>query len=159
MSCPNLRHLCFHGSFDATEEAILEVRKLELVDFSCSPYFTPKVLEGMSSSCCPNLRGINRRNGILEPSTVTSLLKSFPNLRMLNLSSSTVLDRPAKHCEWVGELGLWLQYLDIITKPTANCQELMFYVYINWKASVIFDQPLSRRYVCMWPAMFTWFCL
>lgn len=75
------------------------------------------------SSSCPNLRGI-RRNGILESSTVTALITSFPNLKMLNLSNSTIVDKDLLNIV-TGRSGLHLQYLDI-----TNCQQLRFYMYI-----------------------------
>lgn len=94
-SCPNLKHLSVHGSNNASEEAIMEVihscQKLELVDFSDSPYFNPPILQELSNYC-PNIRGI-RRNGVLNASFSYQLGTGFPLLRILNISNSTLLDQ------------------------------------------------------------------
>lgn len=137
-SCPNLRHLSFHGSYVATEGAVLEViyrcRKLELIDFAGSPYFTPKVLKEVSA-CCPNLRGI-RGHGILDPSIVSILSAGFPNLRILNLSHSTIVDKDLLD---IVTKRTGLQYLDI-----TNCPRLRMYMYIikgalSQIAEIIYD--------------------
>ncbi|KAI3446297.1 hypothetical protein Pfo_002962 [Paulownia fortunei] len=127
--CPNLKHLSFHGSYNASQEAILEVirscRKLELVDFSDSPYFNPLIL-GELSCCCPNIRGI-RRNGYLEPSFSYALSSGFPCLRILNISNSTVVDKDllaiVTGCKK-------LCYLDV-----TGCQQLICYMHIIKVAS------------------------
>lgn len=135
-SCPNLRHLSFHGSYDATEEAILEVMckcpKLELVDFSESPYFNPTVLDQMII-CCPNIGGI-RINGILHPDFATALTTGFPNLRILNLSGSNIVD---KDLLIIMTASNGLQYLDI-----TNCQQLRYYMHIIKRAPVQISQIL-----------------
>ncbi|XP_027184318.1 uncharacterized protein LOC113782645 [Coffea eugenioides] len=135
-SCPNLRHLSFHGSYNATEGAILEVMskcpKLELIDFSDSPYFTPTVLEHMST-CCPDVRGI-RRNGFLQPGFASGLAVGFPNLRILNLSGSTIVD---KDLLTIMTARIGIQYLDI-----TNCQQLKCYMHIIKRAPVQISQIL-----------------
>lgn len=136
--CPNLKHLSFHGSNNASEEAIMEVihscQKLELVDFSDSPYFNPPILQELSSYC-PNIRGI-RRNGVLNASFSYQLSTGFPLLRILNISNSTLLDQDllttVTGCKK-------LSYLDV-----TGCNSLVFYMHIIKVASariatILFD--------------------
>nr|XP_009783819.1 PREDICTED: F-box protein SKIP1-like [Nicotiana sylvestris] len=121
-SCPNLKHLSFHGSFNASEEVLLEVVRscpnLELVDFSNSPYMITLILEKMGIHC-PNIRGI-RRNGILLFSF--SLVKCFPSLKLLNLSDSSIGDKDLLTLV-TGDSRL--EYLDIM-----RCQRLIRYMYL-----------------------------
>ncbi|KAG9156373.1 hypothetical protein Leryth_009237 [Lithospermum erythrorhizon] len=128
-NCPNLKHLSFHGSSNASEEAILKViqncTKLELVDFSNSPYFCYSVLEKLSISC-PNLRGI-RRNGYVEPSFASALNELFPCLQLLNLSNSTISDKDLLTLVNVFKRPL---YLDI-----RHCSRLLYYMHIIKVAS------------------------
>ena len=128
-SCPNLKHLSFHVSHNASQEAIFEVihtcNNLELVDFSDSPYFEPTILQELSK-CCPKIRGI-RRNGDLEPSFSSELSVGFPFLSMLNVSNSTLVDKDL--------LGIVdgckkLRYLDV-----RGCQFLVFYMHVIKVAS------------------------
>ncbi|KAL2537837.1 putative F-box/LRR-repeat protein 19 [Forsythia ovata] len=123
--CPNLKHLSFHGSYHASEEAIFDIfrscRELELIDFSNSPYFNPSILQELSC-CCPKIRGI-RRKGDLEPNFAYDLTKWFPRLRLLNLSYSTIVDIDlftiVTNCKE-------LQYLDV-----TGCQQLIRYMHIS----------------------------
>lgn len=122
-SCPNLKYLSFHGSFNASEDVLLKVvqsfPKLELVDFSDSPYFTPEILQEMEIYC-PNIRGI-RWNGFAKPFLSSTLIKFFPGLKLLHLSDSSIGHR------------------DLLTLVTGNsrleyseimrCQSLMLYMY------------------------------
>lgn len=123
-NCPNLKHLSFHGSNNASEEAVLEViqncKRLEIVDFSNSPYFNYSVLEKLSI-CCPTLRGI-RRSGYVEPSFASSLITLLPRLQLLNLSNSTISDKDLLTLvnEFEGPL-----YLDI-----RCCNNLLYYMHI-----------------------------
>lgn len=128
-SCPNLKHLSFHGSYNASQEAIMEVIhsciKLELVDFSDSPYFEPTILQELSIYC-PNIRGI-RRNGDLEPSSSFQLRVGFPLLEILNLSNSTLVD---KDLLTIVDGCKKLSHLDV-----TGCQFLIFYMHIIKVAS------------------------
>lgn len=136
-SCPNLKHLSFHGSYNASQEAILEMihscRRLELIDFSDSPYFNSLIL-GELSSYCPNIRGI-RRNGYLEPSFSHALTTGFPCLRILNISNSTVVDKDlltivtgckelcyldVTGCEWL------VCYMQIIKVASARVATILY---------------------------------
>ncbi|KAG8368046.1 hypothetical protein BUALT_Bualt15G0004700 [Buddleja alternifolia] len=127
--CPNLKHISFHGSYNASQEAIFGIfhscTKLELVDFSNSPYFNPLIL-GELSSCCPNIRGL-RRNGDLEPLFSYSLITGFPSLRLLNIAYSTLVDKDLLNivtgCKE-------LCYLDI-----TGCHSLAYYMHIIKGAS------------------------
>ncbi|XP_060199343.1 F-box protein SKIP1-like [Lycium barbarum] len=123
-SCPNLKHLSFHGSFHASEDVLLEVVRscpnLELVDLSDSPYIIPSILEEMGIHC-PNIRGI-RLNGIVQPLLSSTIIKCFPNLKLLNLSDSNIGDRDLLTLV-TGYSRL--EYLDI-----RRCQSLMLYMYI-----------------------------
>ncbi|XP_009617451.1 F-box protein SKIP1 [Nicotiana tabacum] len=123
-SCPNLKHLSFHGSFNASEEVLLEVVRscpcLELVDFSDSPYMIPLILEKMGIHC-PSIRGI-RQNGNLQPFCSFSLVKCFPSLKLLNLSDSSIGDKDLLTLV-TGDSRL--EYLDIM-----RCQRLIRYMYL-----------------------------
>ncbi|KAL3613924.1 hypothetical protein CASFOL_041998 [Castilleja foliolosa] len=127
--CPNLKHISFHGSHNASQDLILKVihscTKLELIDFSDSSYFNSLSLAELSCSC-PNIRGI-RRNGYLEPLFSNALITVFPRLKILNISNSTVVDRDllaiVTGCKE-------LCYLDI-----TGCQELICYMHIIKVAS------------------------
>ncbi|XP_057769194.1 uncharacterized protein LOC130989251 [Salvia miltiorrhiza] len=127
--CPNLEHLSFHGSYNASQEAIFEVihrcNKLELVDFSDSPYFEPVILQELSN-CCPRIRGI-RRNGGLEPLFSCQLSVGFPLLSMLNVSNSTLVDKDLLK---IVDGCKKLCYLDV-----RGCQFLIFYMHIIKVAS------------------------
>ncbi|KAK6159610.1 hypothetical protein DH2020_006924 [Rehmannia glutinosa] len=127
--CPNLKHLSFHGSHNASHEAILEVihncRKLELVDFSDLPYFNSVIL-GELSCCCPNIRGI-RRNGYLEPLFSNALITGFPRLRILNISNSTVVDKDL--------LAIVTGFKDLCYLDVTGCHQLMCYMHIIKVAS------------------------
>ncbi|KAL1554470.1 putative F-box/LRR-repeat protein 23 [Salvia divinorum] len=127
--CPNLKHLTFHGSHNASQEALFEVihtcNKLELVDFSDSPYFEPTILQELSK-CCPKIRGI-RRNGGLESSFSSELSVGFPLLSMLNVSNSTLVD---KDLLTIVDGCKKLRYLDV-----RGCQFLIFYMHIIKVAS------------------------
>ncbi|KAL7156369.1 hypothetical protein ABFS83_02G004700 [Erythranthe nasuta] len=127
--CPNLKHISFHGSYNASQAAVLEIihccKKLELVDFSDSPYFNASVLEELSISC-PNIRGI-RRNGNLEPSFSHALSTGFNSLKLVNLSNSTLVDKDLlKIVTSCKELC----YLDV-----TGCQGLIYYMHIIKVAS------------------------
>lgn len=128
-SCPNLKHTSFHGSYNASQEALSEFirscRKLELVDFSDSPYFNPLIL-GELSIFCPNIRGI-RRSGQFEPSFSNGLGSKFPCLRLLNISYATVVD---KDLIQIVDSCKELCYLDI-----TGCQSLVYYMHIIKVAS------------------------
>ncbi|CAH9106897.1 unnamed protein product [Cuscuta epithymum] len=124
--CPNLRNLSFHGSYNGSEGVILELigkcRKLEVIDFSDSPYFTPAVLEAVKG-CCPDIRGI-RRNGEVDSHLSTHLVSSsyssgFSDLRLINLSDSTIGDMDLLNILCMKKL----QYLDI-----TRCQNLVKYM-------------------------------
>ncbi|KAK4437598.1 hypothetical protein Salat_0093800 [Sesamum alatum] len=134
--CPNLKHLSFHGSQNASQEAMVEIirscSKLELVDFSDSPYFNPLVL-GELSNCCPNIRGI-RRNGHLEPSFSYALSAGFPSLRLLNISNSTLVD---KDLLTIVTACKELCYLDV-----TGCHMLIYYMHIIKVASAGIAQIL-----------------
>ncbi|CAI9782019.1 unnamed protein product [Fraxinus pennsylvanica] len=127
--CPNLKHISFHGSFDASKEAIFDVfrscRELELIDFSNTPYFNTSILQALSC-CCPKIRGI-RRQGFLETNFAYDLSKWFPRLRLLNLSHSTIVDLDmftiVTKCKE-------LTYLDV-----TGCQQLIRYMDIVKMAS------------------------
>ncbi|GFP89086.1 F-box/LRR-repeat protein at3g48880 [Phtheirospermum japonicum] len=127
--CPNLKHLSFHGSHNASQEAILEVihscTKLELIDFSDSPYFNSLILGELSCSC-PNIRGI-RRNGYLEPLFSNSLITGFPRLKILNISNSTVVDKDL--------LAIVTGFKDLCYLDVTGCQQLMCYMHIIKVAS------------------------
>lgn len=123
-SCPNLKHLSFHGSFNASEEVLFQLVRscpnLDLVDFSDSPYFNPAILQEMEIHC-PNIRGI-RRNGFVQPLLSSSLIKCFPSLKILNLSDSSIGDRDLLTLVTGNSR---LEYLDIM-----RCQSLMLYMHI-----------------------------
>lgn len=123
-SCPNLKHLSFHGSFHASEEAIFNVfrscRELELIDFSNTPYCYTSILQELSC-CCTKIRGV-RKQDVLETNFAYDLTKWFPRLRLLNVSYSTIVDLDmftiVTKCKE-------LQYLDV-----TGCQQLIRYMDI-----------------------------
>lgn len=123
-SCPNLKHLSFHGSFHASEEAIFNVfrscRELELIDFSNTPYCYTSILQELSC-CCTKIRGV-RKQDVLETNFAYDLTKWFPRLRLLNVSYSTIVDLDmftiVTKCKK-------LQYLDV-----TGCQQLIRYMDI-----------------------------
>lgn len=123
-SCPNLKHLSLDGSYHASEEDVLKVirsrKRLELIDFSYSPYFIVSVLEELGS-CCPDLRGIRRLRGI-GYSEAFAISTSLPGLRLLNLSSTSLEDEDQSVIVF-GCLGL--QYLDV-----TGCQQLAYDLYV-----------------------------
>lgn len=128
-SCPNLKHISFHESHSASQEAMYKVihscKKLELVDFSNSPYFNQLIL-GELSKCCPNIKGI-RKNGHLEPSFSSSLTSGFPSLKLLSFSSSNLIDKDL--------LTIVTGFKELCYLDIRDCPSLIYYMHIVKAAS------------------------
>ncbi|VFQ78414.1 unnamed protein product [Cuscuta campestris] len=120
LRCPNLRHLSLHGSYNGSQGAMLEVigrcGKLEIIDFSDSPYFRPAILQEVGR-CCPNIKGIRRNGGVYHH--FSSHLVHLLNLSLINLSGSTVWDADLLNILCLKKV----QYLDI-----TRCQNLVKYM-------------------------------
>ncbi|XP_042510928.1 putative F-box/LRR-repeat protein 19 [Macadamia integrifolia] len=93
--CPNLKHLSFDGSYNASEDAVLNIirscKRLQVIDFSDSPYVTEEVLEELGGNNCPCFRGI-RRPGTISSFQASAIARNLPRLRLLNLSNTDLTD-------------------------------------------------------------------